>query len=99
MNERQVPTPSMLRKARRDALGLPGKGEQVTRWSYGMVKDTLFNDFHNGVLRLHKRERMTINGRDQKSPGTAICFSRASSKIFDDATMELLLRRRQTEPA
>lgn len=93
LNERLVPTPSMLRKARCEALGLPFRQPFLTKWNYGMVRDTLFNDFHNGVLRLHKRERLTINGKDHKvAPEQQCVFPDHHPKIFDDATMELLLR-------
>ena len=56
-----------------------------------MVKDTLFNDYHNGVLRTHKRERMTINGKDKKiSRDQQYVFPDHHPKIFDDDTMKLL---------
>ncbi len=91
LSDRGVPTPTMLQKERYEALGLPYHREVAHMWSYGMVKDTLFNDYHNGVLRTHKRERMTINGKDKKiSREQQYAFPNHHSKIFDDDTMKLL---------
>ncbi len=91
LSDRGVPTPTMLQKERYEALGLPYHRKVTHMWSYGMVKDTLFNDYHNGVLRTHKRERMTINGKDKKiSREQQYAFPNHHSKIFDDDTMKLL---------
>ena len=91
LSDRGVPTPTMLQKERCEALGLPYHREVAHMWSYGMVKDTLFNDYHNGVLRTHKRERMTINGKDKKiSRDQQYVFPDHHPKIFDDDTMKLL---------
>ncbi|MBE7727990.1 MAG: hypothetical protein E7244_27480 [Enterocloster citroniae] len=91
LSNRGVPTPTMLQKERYEALGLPYHREVAHMWSYGMVKDTLFNDYHNGVLRTHKRERMTINGKDKKiSKDQQYVFPDHHPKIFDDDTMKLL---------
>ena len=91
LSDRGVPTPTMLQKERCEALGLPYHREVAYMWSYGMVKDTLFNDYHNGVLRTHKRERMTINGKDKKiSKDQQYVFPDHHPKIFDDDTMKLL---------
>ncbi len=91
LSDRGVPTPTMLQKERFQALGLPYHREVAYMWSYGMVKDTLFNDYHNGVLRTHKRERMTINGKDKKiSRDQQYVFPDHHPKIFDDDTMKLL---------
>ena len=49
------PTPSMIDKERHESLGLVYNKQVAYQWSYGMVKDTLFNDYNNGVLRTHKR--------------------------------------------
>ncbi len=91
LSDRGVPTPTMLQKERCEALGLPYHREVAYMWSYGMVKDTLFNDYHNGILRTHKRERLTINGRDKKiSKDQQYVFPGHHPKIFDDDTMKLL---------
>ena len=89
--ERGVPTPSMIDKERHESLGLVYNKQVAYQWSYGMVKDTLFNDYNNGVLRTHKRERVTINGKDKKVPKeNQYIFPNHHPKIFDDDTMKLL---------
>ncbi len=91
LSDRGVPTPTMLQKERYEALCLPYHRKVAYMWSYGMVKDTLFNDYHNGILRTHKRERMTINGKDKKiSKDQQYVFIDHHPKIFDDDTMKLL---------
>ncbi len=91
LSDRGVPTPTMLQRERFQALGLPYHRKVAYMWSYGMVKDTLFNDYHNGILRTHKRERMTINGKDKKiSKDQQYVFPDHHPKIFDDDTMKLL---------
>lgn len=97
LSERGVPTPSMLEKERYEALGLTYNKQVAYQWSYGMVKDTLFNDYHNGILRTHKRERMTINGKDKKIPKEQqYVFPNHHPKIFDDDTMKLLFETKDS---
>lgn len=97
LTERGVPTPSTLRQERRQALGLPCGRPAARQWTYSMVKDTLFNDFHNGVLRTHKRERVTINGKDRKVPkDQQYVFPDHHPKIFDDDAWRLLLEVKES---
>lgn len=97
LSERGVPTPSMVEKEHYESLGLTYNKQVAYRWSYGMVKDTLFNDYHNGILRTHKRERMTINGKDRKVPEEQqYVFHNHHPKIFDDDTMNLLLQTKES---
>ena len=91
LSQRGVPTPTMLQRERYEALGLPYHRHIACKWSYSMVKDTLFNDYNNGILRTHKRERTTINGKDKKVPrDQQYIFYNHHPKIFDDDTMKLL---------
>lgn len=91
LSERGVPTPSMIDKERHESLGLVYNKQVAYQWSFGMVKDTLFNDYNNGVFRTHKRERVTINGKDKKVPkANQYIFPNHHPKIFDDDTMKLL---------
>lgn len=91
LSERGVPTPSMIDKERHESLGLVYNKQVAYKWSFGMVKDTLFNDYNNGILRTHKRERVTINGKDKKVPKeNQYVFPNHHPKIFDDDTMKLL---------
>lgn len=97
LSERGVPTPSMLEKERYASLGLVYRKQITCRWSYGMVKDTLFNDYHNGIFRTHKRERATINGKDKKIPKEQqYVFPNHHPKIFDDDTMKLLYETKES---
>ena len=97
LTERGVPTPTMLQKERYEALDLPYHREVAHMWSYGMVRDTLFNDYHNGILRTHKRERMTINGKNKKiSRDQQYIFPDHHPKIFDDDTMKLLFEVKES---
>ena len=91
LTDRGVPTPSMIDKERHESLGLVYNKQVAYQWSYGMVKDTLFNDYNNGILRTHKKERTTINGKDKKVPReNQYIFPNHHPKIFDDDTMKLL---------
>ena len=91
LTARKVPTPTMIQKERHDSLGLPYRRQVIRTWSSGMVRDTLFNDYHNGIFRTHKRERVTINGRDRKVPEEKqFIFYGHHPKIFDDQTAKLL---------
>lgn len=97
LNRRGVPTPSMIAKERMESLGLAYTRQVAPQWSYGMVKDTLFNDYNNGVLRTHKKERVTINGKDKKVPREKqYVFPNHHPKIFDDDTMRLLYEVRDS---
>lgn len=91
LTDRNVPTPSMLKKERMEAMGLPFRSQVTESWSCGMVRDTLFNDYHNGVFRTHKRERISINGSDRRvPPENQFLFTDHHPKLFDDDTMKLL---------
>lgn len=97
LSERGVPTPSMLEKERYESLGLAYHKKVACQWSFGMVKDTLFNDYNNGTLRTHKKERVTINGKDRKVPREKqYVFPNHHPKIFDDAAMNLLYQVRDS---
>ena len=97
LSERGVPTPSMMEKERYEALGLTYNKQVAYQWSFGMVKDTLFNDYNNGILRTHKRERTTINGKDKKVPKEKhFVFPNHHPKIFDDDTMKLLIETKES---
>lgn len=97
LTARGVPTPSMLEKERWEALGLVYNKQVAYQWSFGMVRDTLFNDYNNGVFRTHKKERVTINGRDKKVPSEQqYRFLDHHPKIFDDDTMKLLYETKES---
>ena len=64
LNEKEVPTPSMVIRERYLRNGKVYKRSVATKWSDGMISDILKNDFYIGNLRLHKSERTTLNGVD-----------------------------------
>ena len=68
LTEKKVPTPSMVRHERELEEGKVTKRQIATEWSDSMVKDMLGNDFYIGTLRLRKRARSTVHGKDKRVP-------------------------------
>ncbi len=68
LTQEGVPTPSMILGEREIRDGKVSKRRIAFTWSEAMVKDMLGNDFYTGVLRLHKRHRKTIHGKDKRVP-------------------------------
>lgn len=66
LNNRGVPTASMLQKKRCEEAGVVYRKTLATKWNFSMVKDIIINDFYLGIFRTHKRERKKINGREVK---------------------------------
>ena len=68
LTEKKVPTPSMVRHERELEEGKVTKRQIATEWSDSMVKDMLGNDFYIGTLRLRKRARSTVHGKNKRVP-------------------------------
>lgn len=68
LTEHKVPTPSMMRHERALAQGKSIKRAVAAVWSDSMVKELLNNDFYTGTLRLRKRARFTVHGKDKRIP-------------------------------
>ena len=68
LTEHQIPTPSMIRHERELAERKISKRTAATAWSDFMVKSILDNDFYIGTLRLRKRARSTVHGKDKRIP-------------------------------
>lgn len=68
LNETGIPTPSMFRRKQELADGKVSRRQIATKWSESMVRDILGNDFYTGTLRLHKRTRTTVHGKDRRVP-------------------------------
>ena len=64
LNEQQIPTPSMKQHEHEIENRQLTKRNVAFRWSDSMVRDLLDNDFYIGTLRLRKRARKTIHGKD-----------------------------------
>ncbi len=68
LNQTQTPTPSAARRERMLSDGKISRRPAAAAWSGAMVKEILGNDFYTGVLRLHKRERVAVHGKDLRVP-------------------------------
>ena len=91
LTEQQVPTPSMILHERELAEGRITKRQVVYEWSDSMVKDILDNDYYIGTLRLGKRARATIHGKDKRVPKEEhYVFENNHPAIIDKATFDLV---------
>lgn len=91
LTENHVPTPSMIRHDRELEEGRPTKRKVTSEWSDGMVKDILDNDFYIGTFRLHKRERVTIHGKDKRVPKeNQNIFENHHPSVIDKMTFDLV---------
>lgn len=91
LTENHVPTPSMVRHERELEEGRHTKRQIASEWSDGMVKDMLDNDFYVGTFRLHKRERVTIHGKDRRVPKEKQnIFENHHPPIIDKITFDLV---------
>ncbi len=91
LTENKVPTPSMVRHERELNEGKVTKQKIVTAWSDSMVKDMLDNDFYIGTLRLRKRARSTVHGKDKRIPKEEqYIFENHHPAIIDKASFDLI---------
>ena len=91
LNEKGIPTPSMVKREREITEGKMSKRQVASLWSDSMVKDILNNDFYIGHYRLHKRARTTIHGTDKRVPKEKqILFQNHHSAIIDKPTFDLV---------
>lgn len=68
LTEKNFPTPSMIRRRHDLESGQNSHFPLALKWSDGMVRDILGNDFYTGTLRLRKRTRKCIHGKDSRVP-------------------------------
>lgn len=91
LTEKKVPTPSMVRHERELEEGKVTKRQIATEWSDSMVKDMLGNDFYIGTLRLRKRARSTVHGKDKRVPkDEQYVFEDNHPAIIDKASFNLI---------
>ena len=91
LTENHVPTPSMIRHERELEEGRHTKRQIASEWSDSMVKDMLDNDFYIGIFRLHKRERVTVHGKDKRVPKEKQnVFENHHPPIIDQMTFDLV---------
>ncbi len=100
LNSAHIPTPSMARRSKALAEGKLTKWPAAAEWSDGMVKELLSNDFYTGTLRLHKRARASIHGRDQRIPAAGqYVFPDHHPPIIDQTTFRLVQQLRAEHAA
>lgn len=91
LTENKVPTPSMVRRERELEEDKITKRQIATEWSDSMVKDMLGNDFYIGTLRLRKRARSTVHGKDKRVPkDEQYVFENHHPAIIDKASFDLI---------
>lgn len=97
LTELKIPTPSMVLHERELEEGRITKRKVVHEWSDNMVKDIVHNDFYTGTLRLGKRARATIHGKDKRVPKEGqYVFENNHPAIIDKATFELVKTIRES---
>ncbi len=91
LTEKKVPTPSMVRHERELEDGKVTKRLIAAEWSDSMVKDMLRNDFYIGTLRLRKRARSTVHGKDKRVPREEqYSFENNHPAIIDKDSFDLI---------
>ena len=87
----KVPTPSMVRREHELAEGKITKRRIADSWSDSMVRDLLNNDFYIGTLRLRKRARSTVHGKDRRIPKEEqYVFENHHPPIIDKSSFEMI---------
>lgn len=91
LTDQGIPTPSMILHRREMEQGHLLRRTIATNWSDGMIKDLLNNDFYIGTLRLKKRARNTVHGKDKRVPKEEqYIFENHHPAIIDKATFLLV---------
>lgn len=86
-----IPTPSMILHRRELEQGRLDRRMIAPEWSDGMVKNLLDNDFYTGTLRLKKRTRNTIHGKEKRVPKEEqYVFEDHHPAIIEKATFSLV---------
>lgn len=85
LNEKKIPTASMMQRERAQANGILYKRKVTTQWSPAMIGTILKNDFYIGVLRQHKKERIVLNGKEIKiNPKEQFIFKNNHCAIIEE---------------
>ncbi len=83
LTEKNIPTPRMLEKERKEAEAAKSKGKIEVKikaspvWAIPTISSILQNDFYIGTLRQHKYTRRNINGTDKK-------LDKEENKVFEN---------------
>lgn len=90
LTEKNIPTPRMCEKARKEARGEECKIKAKPVWSIVTIQGILANDFYIGTLRQGKYTRKKINGADIKiDEDDHIVFENNHEAIIDYRTFAL----------
>lgn len=90
LTEKNIPTPRMCEKARKEARGEECKIKAKPVWSIVTIQGILANDFYIGTLRQGKYTRKKINGADIKiAEDDHIVFENNHEAIIDYRTFAL----------
>ena len=91
LTDQGIPTPSMILHRRETEQGCLSRRTIAIKWSDRMIKDLLENDFYIGTLRLKKRARNTVHGKDKRVPKEEqYIFEDHHPAIIDKATFLLV---------
>ncbi|MDO4473947.1 MAG: recombinase family protein [Eubacteriales bacterium] len=100
LTDHAAPTPSMIQHERNLEEGRISKRTITTKWTDSMVKDLLDNDFYIGTLRLKKRARNTVHGKDKRVPKEdQYVFENHHPAIIDKVSFSLVqeLKQKRTQ--
>lgn len=91
LTENKIPTPSMARRKHDLQEGANPRCPVALKWSDGMVRDILSNDFYTGTLRLRKRARKSVHGKDMRVPKEEqYIFTDHHLPVIDSMTFSLV---------
>lgn len=91
LTEKNIPSPSMIRKQQTEARGNISKRKVSNRWDVKAIQQMLKNEFYIGTLVLGKSKCRSINGKQIPiSPDDWIKFPDAHEAIIDKHTFNLV---------
>ncbi len=84
LSDKNIPTPRMAEKARKEAAGEICRLKTRNEWSIQTISEMISNDFYIGTLRQRKYRRKKINGSDEKLHETdQLVFENNHTAIID----------------
>lgn len=91
LTERNIPTPSMIKKQYTEARGEVSKRRATTKWDIKAIQQMLNNDFYIGTLTLGKYKNRSINGKQIPVPKEEQhIFKHHHEPIIDEQTFKLV---------
>lgn len=101
LTERNIPTPSMIKRQYTEARGEVAKRRATTKWDTKAIQQMLNNDFYIGTLTLGKFKNRAINGKQVRVPKEdQHIFKNHHEPIIDEQTFKLvqeIIQSRQLE--